>query len=118
MEIKAIVPEPNALMSDNHFLKDLPAVSERADGFLDELDDELKKTRLQLQEVDLSNLDEEERGGHEAAVHLVNRIYFHFYQVRERFLRKEITRDECIDLVNELIEGWATEVGVHPERFY
>jgi len=112
MEIKAIAPGRNALMSYNHFLKDLQAVSERADGFLDELDDELKKMRLRLQEVELSNLDEEERSGHEAAVHLVNRIYFHFYQVRKRFLRKEITRDECVDLINELIEHWATEAGL------
>jgi hypothetical protein len=37
-----------------------------------------------------------------------------FWQTRKRFLRKEIRRDQCIDLVNELVEDWAREAGLYP----
>jgi hypothetical protein len=81
----------------------------RLTAFLDELDHEIKEMRLRLQDVDLSNLDEEQKIDHDIAVHLANRLYFHFWQTRQRFPWKEIRRDQCIDLVNELAEDWATE---------
>jgi hypothetical protein len=101
----------NENSSDSDFLKDLAAISDRADGFLDELEDEIKNVRLRLQNVDLSKLNEARRSEHQNAVHLANRLYFNLWQTRERFLRKEISREECIDLVNELGEDWATEAG-------
>jgi succinate dehydrogenase/fumarate reductase flavoprotein subunit len=109
-------------MSDNEntfgsdFLQDLAAISDRADGFLDELEDEIKKVRLRLQAVDVSKLNEEQRSELDIAVHLSNRLYFNLWQTRKRLIRKEISREECIDLVNELVEDWATEAGLHPER--
>ena len=63
---------------------------------------------------DLNPLDAEQKIEHENAVHLSNRLYFHFWQTRKRFLRKEIRRDQCIDLVNELVEDWAREAGLDP----
>ena len=103
----------NTFGSDS--LKELAAISDRADSFLDELEDEVKKVRLRFQDVDVSKLNEEQRRGLDIAVPLSNRLYFHLWQTQKRFLREEISREECFDLVNELVEDWAKDAGLHPE---
>jgi hypothetical protein len=103
-------------MTNDSSEKYIMSVTDNATGFLDELDHEIKAVRLRLQDVDLSTLNEEQKIEHDNAVHLSNRLYFHFWQTRKRFLRKEIRRDQCIDIVTELVEDWATEAGLHPER--
>ena len=97
------------------FLRDLPAHSDRRDGFLDEISGGISKLRLRLTHVDHSKLTEEQRQENKNAIARADQLAFDVDTVRQQFLKGLLTREGCIDCVRELCEDYARSIGMDVE---
>ena len=91
--------------SHQDFLKDLPAISDKPDGFFDEVSREARQMRLRSEKLaQMGEISSE-------AMCDARKLEFELFSLRQRFRRKEIDRQDCVELINQLVMDFVIGTG-------